>query len=408
MAEKVLVISPVPVYPCHSGNRKRIESVCRAVMEMGFVLDFYYCGFNKQLDTDHKSFFNGSILEYNPEQMEQSPVSERLVRTREILNGIKIEMETRIRKITEGEESARFNKGLSEYQNTRKIELIKKQISPDEYKAVIVNYAVYSFYFDLFSPDVIRILDTHDRLTDRYKMYLDEGKVPADWHSLRKKDERKAVSRADVIWAITRREKNHYNDMLGDLPVRVHTVRHLVAYNPVPCEVDKNRILMIGSDNTLNIDGLAWFLNYVWPQVEKEKESAKLIVAGTLCRAEKHFPAYNNVTYYGKFETEEEVYSLGNIFINPMQAGTGLKIKTLEALAHGKTVLSTHEGACGLGEFEGDSLIITDQPQQWVQKLRELIQANASGQTDKRPGDKIRQVLQENLNRIEDSLSLSK
>lgn len=406
MAEKVLVISPVQVYPCYSGNRKRIEGICRAVMAMGYVVDFYYCGFEKQLDADHKALFNGSILEHNPGRIEKSPVSEGLVRTREILNGIKIEMETHIRKFTEGEESARFNKGLSEYQNTRKIELLKKQISPDEYKAVIINYAVYSFYFDLFSPQTVRILDTHDRLTDRYKMYLDEGKVPADWHSLRMKDERRAISRADIIWAITRREKNHYAEMLGHLPVQVHTVRHLIAYNPVPGDGDRKRILMVGSDNILNIDGLAWFLMSVWPQLENE--NAELIVAGTLCRAQSHFPVHDNVTYYGRFETEDEVYRLGNIFINPMQAGTGLKIKTLEALAHGKTVLSTHEGACGLSEFEGESLIITDKPGEWVQHLRNLLQARDRGQAGSKPGDKIRQVLQENLSRIEDSLSLRK
>lgn len=406
MAEKVLVISPVPIYPCYSGNRKRIESICNAVMEMGFVVDFYYCGFEKQLDKSHNNFFNGRVLEYTTGHLKKLSVSEPWVRTREIFNRLKIEVETRIRKFSEGEESARFNKGLSEYQNTRKLELLKKQVSGEEYKAVIINYAVYSFYFDLFSSETIRILDAHDRLTDRYKMYLDQGKVPADWHSLRMKDERKAVLQADIIWAITRREKNHYTEMLEGLPVTVYTVRHLISYKPTSYAGEKKRVVMVGSDNALNIDGLSWFLSNVWSRIETD--NAELVVAGTLCMAENLVPALDNVLYYGQFESEEEVYRLGNVFINPMQTGTGLKIKTLEALAHGKTVLSTSEGACGLNEFEGESLIISDQPQEWVHEIQKLLQSDAAGGREKSAAEKIRRLLQENLNRIEDSLSLEK
>jgi glycosyltransferase involved in cell wall biosynthesis len=110
--------------------------------------------------------------------------------------------------------------------------------------------------------------------------------------------------------------------------------------------------------------------------------------------------------YYGGFETEDEVYRLGNVIINPMQTGTGLKIKTLEALAYGKTVLSTHAGACGLNEFEGEFLTITDQPGEWVQAIHKLFGYERSSLMENNSGEKIRQLLQENLNRIEDSLSL--
>ena len=406
MAEKVLVISPVQVYPCYSGNRKRIESICKAVVGMGYEVDFYYCGFEKQLDNAHHSLFNGTVLDFDATGLQYSLLTQPWVRTKEILNGIQIGIETRIRKFMEGEESARFNKGLSEYQNIRKIELLKSQISGHSYKAVIINYAVYSFYFDLFSTKTIRILDTHDRLTDRYKMYLDEGKVPADWHSLRMKDERKAISRADIIWAITRREKNHYTEMINSSPARVYTVRHLTAYKPVHYEGEKKRVVMVGSDNTLNVEGLSWFLEHVWPNINAE--NAELVIAGTLCRAVNHVPKSERVHYYGLFETEEEVYRLGNIFINPMQTGTGLKIKTLEALAHGKAVLSTTEGACGLSEFEGDSLIITDQPEEWIRVIHKLLDNEWDGISLGRSGEKVKKVLQENLNRIKDSLSLQK
>src|SRR5690625_7572823 len=77
-----------------------------------------------------------------------------------------------------------FNKGLNEYKNIHKMNLLKKQIEGKTYRAVIVNYAVYSFYLDFFSDDTVKILDTHDRLTNRYQMYLKDGTVPPNWHKI--------------------------------------------------------------------------------------------------------------------------------------------------------------------------------------------------------------------------------
>lgn len=406
MAEKILVISPVQIYPSYSGNRKRIESITRALMSMGCEVDFYYCGFEKYLHDAHRSLFNGRILQFDISKLNLSAYAEKWIRMKEIFNGLQISQEARIRKLRDGEQSAQFNKGLSEYQNIRKIELLKRQITSSQYKAVIINYAVYSFYFDLFSSETVRILDTHDRLTDRYKMYLNEGKVPADWHSLRMKDEQKAITRADVIWAITRNEREHYKSMLKKNSARIYTIRHLTGYDPIPYQGGQKRLVMVGSDNVLNVEGLRWFLTNVWPEVEDR--DAELVIAGSLCRAEKFVPKRERVIYYGLFDDAEEVYRLGNLFINPMQAGTGLKIKTLEAIAHGKTVISTREGASGLIDFEGHSLIVTDQPEEWVQSINKLLQSGNTDLQEKRTGEKVNQVLRDNLSRIKDSLSFQK
>jgi glycosyltransferase involved in cell wall biosynthesis len=45
-----------------------------------------------------------------------------------------------------------------------------------------------------------------------------------------------------------------------------------------------------------------------------------------------------------------------DIVINPMVGGTGLKIKTVEALAYGRAVISTKAGASGLGIAHHDLL----------------------------------------------------
>src|SRR5690625_5860012 len=85
-------------------------------------------------------------------------------RVKEIVNGMRVRSDRFKRRLSGGDQSAMFNKGLNEYKNIHKMNLLKKQIEGKTYRAVIVNYAVYSFYLDFFSDVNVINLDSHDRL----------------------------------------------------------------------------------------------------------------------------------------------------------------------------------------------------------------------------------------------------
>ncbi len=368
MAEKILIISPVDLFPGHAGNKTRIIKVCSALMEMGYELDFYYTGFQKNQDPAHKSFFNGKILESD---VDSYPITESLnLRTREIWNGIKIKKELLKRLFLDGILSAKYNQSLYNFKNVRKVELLKRQLTNTSYKAVIVNYAVYSHYFDLFDDEIQKIIDVHDCLTDRFRLYIEQGEKPVAWYSIRRQDDRQALQKADIIWAITDKERNYYQNLTGK--PTVYTLRHLEKFAPVKSLPGSSNILMVASDNKLNLDGLKWFLSKVWPRVLANVRDAKLIIAGSICKRKKIFSA-ENVEFFGRYDSDEEIYSMGDICINPMQAGTGLKIKTLEALARGKVVVSASAGASGLDDLAGHGLICHNDAEHWILELCRLL-----------------------------------
>ncbi len=60
-----------------------------------------------------------------------------------------------------------------------------------------------------------------------------------------------------------------------------------------------------------------------------------------------HFP---DVEFLGHVEDLEPEYSQASLVINPIWIGTGLKIKTIEALARRKPLVTTQKGTEGLGE----------------------------------------------------------
>ena len=123
----------------------------------------------------------------------------------------------------------------------------------------------------------------------------------------------------------------------------------------------------------------------LWPEVIEAVPEAKLIVAGSICDEREQFPDLPGIVYYGKYEEEEEVYTLSDFCINPIRFGAGLKIKTLEGLSFGKRVLTTEPGAAGLQQFEGKGLFIENSSRQWIEVLKTQLLAPQMLQVHKEP-----------------------
>lgn len=411
MAEKILIISPVPLFPGHAGNRERIRTICTELMNRGYILDFFYAGFNDDLEKKHESYFNGEILNHQLETDRVSSLKNPGERVHEIVNGLKARTHRWFRRITDGSDSAKFNRSLYEYKNSGKRLLLKNQIGGKTYKAVLLNYAPYSFYFDLFDENTLRIIDAHDRLTDRYKLFSVSGtsENPVNWHSLRYRDEKQAIEKADIVWAITEKEARHFKAMVRTRKTEVLTLRHLMPYKKTECKNSGKNLLMIGSENRLNLEGLDWFLNRVWKKLKEKDPDIRFLIAGSICKAIEETAEDERIHLLGPFDSPAEVYSKSELFINPMQTGTGLKIKTFEALASGKFVLSTTAGATGLNEFTGNGLLCSDDPKVWGREIRSFFDGtNQRKKDNEKAKELITEIYRNNLEVISYSLSGSR
>ncbi|TVQ66791.1 MAG: glycosyltransferase [Balneolaceae bacterium] len=374
MVNKVLIISPVPLFPVYSGNRKRIYAICRSLMQMGYSIDFFYTGFEKTLSDEHKNFINGRVLEHSVNR-NHGLLKELKIRLNEIWNGLFMRADFIKRVIFDGFDSGRYNHSLHEYKSVRKVLLLQKQLSlsKSDYSAVIVNYAVFTHYFSLFDSEVVKIVDAHDKLTDRYKIFLSKGGKPSTWFSLRYTDEMRALRRADILWAITDEEEEYYRGMLSDTEMNIMTLGHIQPFQKAVKLCGSKTILMVGSDNQLNISGFYWFYERVWKTIRNSLPGVRILVAGSICKKLPDFAKEDGIVLYGSYNTEDEIFTKADLCINPMQEGTGLKIKTVEALSFGKPVLSALSGAAGLSAFRDKGLICSDDPDFWKKTLTEIM-----------------------------------
>jgi glycosyltransferase involved in cell wall biosynthesis len=69
-----------------------------------------------------------------------------------------------------------------------------------------------------------------------------------------------------------------------------------------------------------------------------------------------------------------DAYAKSDLVVVPIRFGTGLKIKTIEAMGRGLPTVSTTVGAEGLEEAHESALMIADSPAQFTAAILRLLQ----------------------------------
>jgi glycosyltransferase involved in cell wall biosynthesis len=110
--------------------------------------------------------------------------------------------------------------------------------------------------------------------------------------------------------------------------------------------VDAKVVLLVASKNPMNSMGLRDFLRFSWPRVIQAHPDAELHIVGavgdTLSGDEP------GVKALGRVDDLTSLYERARLVINPAVAGTGLKIKTLEALAYLRPIVLWPSGVDGV------------------------------------------------------------
>ncbi|MGB1248211.1 MAG: glycosyltransferase family 4 protein [Chitinophagales bacterium] len=126
-----------------------------------------------------------------------------------------------------------------------------------------------------------------------------------------------------------------------------------------------------GMDWLPNINGVQWFLENVWKNFVKKQPKAEFHLAG------RNFPErikqwkYPNLHIHGEIESAKDFIHNQSLMIAPILEGSGMRVKIVEAMGYGRTVLSTRLGACGIAQNE-DAIYCKDNPIEWINALSDL------------------------------------
>lgn len=241
----------------------------------------------------------------------------------------------------------------------------------------------------LADPAPQYLLDTHDILARRVQPRSgSEGAAPADpWIAASAFDEIRALEGFDVLIAIQGVEGALLRRQFPDKPVLV--VPHgldLPECPPSPCSSGGPiRLGFLGGRDPANAEALDWFVETVWPTLHA-RFGARIAfdVGGQICRRWTKPPS--GIRLVGTVDSIGDFWPKIDLAVNPVRSGSGLKIKNVEALAHGRALVTTSIGAEGLESASPDGLRIANGPDEWISTLADWIASPASARRTARHG----------------------
>ena len=155
------------------------------------------------------------------------------------------------------------------------------------------------------------------------------------------------INDIDALAAISPVDKE-YLEGITDKPV---------SYIPLGIEVKTSlgsrlhkplKLFHIGAMDWLhNQEGIDWFLLDIWPSIHKKFPEVELHLAGKSITTDYHLP-HINVFCHGEVESAQKFIQKHDVLIIPLKTASGLRIKTIEAMAQHKLVISTPIGIKGI------------------------------------------------------------
>jgi succinoglycan biosynthesis protein ExoO len=150
-----------------------------------------------------------------------------------------------------------------------------------------------------------------------------------------------------------------------------------LAIEPVdaPQPGSGSSVLFVGSNTAPNVIGLRWVFESMWCRIHASVPDARLEVAGSVCGAMGDPP--DGVRLLGPVRDLAALYRDAAVVISPLLAGSGLKIKLVEALGQGKAVVATGVTLQGLSDCPPDTVAVADTAPEFAAAVIELLRDDA-------------------------------
>jgi glycosyltransferase involved in cell wall biosynthesis len=118
-----------------------------------------------------------------------------------------------------------------------------------------------------------------------------------------------------------------------------------------------------------NVEGVLWFAREVLPLVLREAPHARLTVAGkgppapVQALAKPGSPVHGHVTVAGFVPDALPLLQRARVFIVPVRAGGGMRVKIVDGWQWGLPIVSTSIGAEGIDTRPGENILLADSPE---------------------------------------------
>ncbi|HEV3342783.1 MAG TPA: glycosyltransferase [Pirellulales bacterium] len=213
-----------------------------------------------------------------------------------------------------------------------------------------LNYVFATPLLDALPAGAYRLLETYDIMSHQFlghrspSALLDQS-LAGEFDLYRLYDSVLMINQDEEEFA-----RSHCAADLAYLPPSIE-VAHENSERPDGAPYD---LLFVGSGHSPNVEGVDWFYRHVYRPLLKVK-GIRWAISGSVCR---QLPFKDpGVIRLGSVADLGELYRRSKVVVVPLFRGSGISIKTLEAMGHRKPVVTTPCGRRGLSASADNALL---------------------------------------------------
>lgn len=243
---------------------------------------------------------------------------------------------------------------------------------------VFCSYVFQSKLLEFVPEHILKVIDTHDKMGGRYDMLRSRGQ-PLEFFSCTPEEEGRYLRRADIVVA-RRAEEAHYFDSVSGCESAI-VIPHVEDPHFLTTSFGvARRVGIVASANRINLAILQEFLAELDRQVQGRTCPLQIHVAGQVRDMIGALDAEQAAVFrrpwvqlHGFVEDIGAFYSQMDLIVSPVTMGTGINVKTVQAMAYGMPLLTTLVGIKG---------VETDEPMHRHADLASLVQTLLAIQDD--------------------------
>lgn len=356
---KILYLTNKPIFPVVDGG-------CKAMHQ------FLSCLLKSDLDvkhiclSTHKHPFE--LTNYPKELREKLPIDYYAVDT-------KIKISEAIKHLFKRES---FN--ISRFDSPQIHENLHKELLNNNYTHIILESLFLSTYVSTIRkfPSVKIIVRTHNVEHKIWEQLAKNTTNPIKrWYLNRlatdlKSHELAVLNKVDLLATISNTDGEEFKKLgiiapIVTIPVAMDSHENTEDYT-------SKSIFFLGSMNWQpNIEAVNWLVNEIFPTVKAKIPQATLRLAGSFMLDSFPTNELKGVVNHGFVDDSSLFMQSHGILVLPIQSGSGVRMKMLEAMSLGIPVITTLVGAQGINDF--NTICIAETTEQFTEKIIELLQS---------------------------------
>lgn len=187
--------------------------------------------------------------------------------------------------------------------------------------------------------------------------------------------ESEQINRFHRIFAISEPDRHHIIKLGCEASVDVFPVSlDFEQYQADISRLNFPTLFHLGSMDWIpNKEGIEWFLDEVWPDIEELNLELRFYIAGR--NMPKKFFEYesDNVVVEGEIFDAVEFMNSKAIMIVPLLSGSGMRVKILEGMAMSKCIIATTIAAEGIACEHGKDILLADSPDEFYRYILQCL-----------------------------------